>query len=202
MMLRSLPAAALVLLAAASAVLAGSPAPAFLDEQPTALIIVDIQDFYFPGGVLPLVEPEAAAANAALLLADFRQHGRTVVHVGHKVREGGGFRAELEPRPDELAIMKSEVSCFNGNDLADLLRARGVTRVLVCGMQTHMCLEGAVRAAYDLGFECLVAEDACATRDLVRGDVTIPAALVHVSTLATLDGAYARVLKTKHLLGR
>jgi nicotinamidase-related amidase len=120
--------------------------------------------------------------------------------VGHKVSVGGDFHAALEPRPDERVVKKTEVSCFNGNDLADRLHAAGIERVVVCGMQTHMCLEGAARAAYDLGFEVLVADDACATRDLVRGDVTISAAQVHASTLATLDGAYAQVLKTRFLL--
>ena len=68
-------------------------------------------------------------------------------------------------------------------------------------MQTHMCLEAATRSAHDLGFECVVIGDACATRDLKYGDRTVPAADVHASTLATLDGTYAKVVDTEIFLG-
>jgi len=68
-------------------------------------------------------------------------------------------------------------------------------------MQTHMCLEAATRAAADLGFECVVIGDACATRDLEFGDHTVAAADVHASTLATLDRTYAKVVDTETFLG-
>ena len=47
----------------------------------SALLLIDIQDFYFPGGQAPLVNPEAAADNAAKILAAFRAAGKPVVHV-------------------------------------------------------------------------------------------------------------------------
>jgi nicotinamidase-related amidase len=68
-------------------------------------------------------------------------------------------------------------------------------------MQTHMCVEGATRAAHDLGYDCIVVGDACATRDLEFGERMVPAADVHAATLATLDGIYAEVVDTKVLLG-
>jgi nicotinamidase-related amidase len=40
-----------------------------------------------------------------------------------------------------------------------------VKRLVICGMQTQMCVEATTRAAYDLGFKCIVVEDACATRN-------------------------------------
>ena len=58
-------------------------APIFASEPTTALLIIDIQDFYFPGGKVPLVEPEAAAANAARVLAAFRAEDKPVVHIRH-----------------------------------------------------------------------------------------------------------------------
>ncbi len=81
------------------------------------------------------------------------------------------------------------------------LRELGVEQVVLVGMQTHMCLEAATRAAYDLGFQCVVIGDACATRDLTYGDTTVNAADVHASTLATLDRTYAKVVDTKTFLG-
>jgi len=171
-----------------------------IEDPATALIIIDVQAFYFPGGAVPLSDPEAASAMAGKLLAAFREHGRTIVHVGHKVREGGDFHPDVAPRPGEAVVMKSEVNAFLGTDLLEILRQAGIERVVICGMQTHMCVEGAVRAASDHGFTVMVPADACATRDLKRDDIVVDAAAVHQATLSTLDGVYAQVLDTESLL--
>jgi nicotinamidase-related amidase len=172
------------------------------DSEPaTALLIIDIQDFYFPGGAMPLEEPEAAAANAAKVLAAFRAAGRPVIHVRHDVKDGGAIHASVAPIEGEKVFTKSEVSCFNGTEVLAYLHELGIKRLVLVGMQTHMCLEAATRAAYDLGFECIVVGDACATRDLTYGGTTVKAADVHASTLATLDRTYATVVDTETFLG-
>jgi len=55
----------------------------------TALILIDIQNFYFPGGDVPLVEPEAAALQAQKVLDYFRKNQGLVVHVKHAYEPGG-----------------------------------------------------------------------------------------------------------------
>lgn len=176
-------------------------APLFASEPTTALLIIDIQDFYFPGGKVPLVEPEAAAENARRVLAAFRAEGKPVVHVRHEFEPGGAIHASVAPKEGEKVFTKTEVSCFNGTQVLAHLKEIGVERLVIVGMQTHMCLEAATRAAHDLGFECVVIGDACATRNLKYGDRTVPAADVHTSTLATLDGTYAKVVDTEIFLG-
>ncbi len=170
------------------------------EEPATALLIIDIQDFYFPGGKVPLVAPEAAAENAAQILASFRAAGNPVIHVRHDFEPGGSIHPSVAPIDGEKVFTKSEVSCFNGTEVLAHLRDLGVERLVLVGMQTHMCLEAATRAAYDLGFECIVVGDACATRDLKHGDTTVNAADVHASTLATLDRTYAKVVDTETFL--
>jgi len=71
---------------------------------------------------------------------------------------------------------------------------------VVAGMQTHMCVEAATRAAADLGFEVTVVHDACATRPLAFDGVEVPAAQVHAGALAAMRGTYARVVSTAELL--
>jgi len=181
-----------------------APLAAFAEESTsvprTALLLIDIQDFYFPGGALPLVGPEAAAAKAARLLAAFRTAGRPVVHVRHDFEPGGAINAAVAPIDGEAVFTKTEVSCFNGTGVLAHLRELGIERLVIAGMQTHMCLEAAARAAHDLGFECVVVADACATRDLTFGDRTVAAADVHAATLATLDRSYAEVTDTETFL--
>jgi nicotinamidase-related amidase len=166
----------------------------------TALLIIDIQEFYFPGGFAPLEKPEAASRNVARILEKFRANDRLVVHVGHNVSKEKAFHKDVMPLDGEKIFFKDEVSAFNGTDLNEYLRENKIDRLVVCGMQTHMCVEGAVRAAYDLGFECILIGDACATRTLKFEDKSIDAAEVHFSTLSSLNGNYATVVDTETFL--
>ena len=182
------------------ALCAAFAAPVLASEPTTALLIIDIQDFYFAGGKSPLVEPETAAKNAGKVLAAFRAEGKPVIHVRHEFEPGGSIHASVAPVEGEKVFTKTEVSCFNGTKVLAYLKERGVEKLVIVGMQTHMCLEAATRAAHDLGFECVVVGDACATRDLKYGDRTVPAADVHASTLATLNRTYAKVVDTETFL--
>ena len=70
-----------------------------------------------------------------------------------------------------------------------------LSRLVIIGMQTQMCVEAAIRAGHDFGFECIVISDACATRDLKFKDKIVKAEDVQASTLATItDGGYAEVI--------
>jgi nicotinamidase-related amidase len=166
----------------------------------TALLVIDIQDFYYPGGLLPLASPEPAGAAAAQLLAAARAKGVMVVHVGHNASAGRGFHADVAPLDGEAVVMKDDVNAFLGTDLQARLQAAGIKRLVVCGMQTHMCVEGATRAASDLGYEVIVVADACATRDLKWRDTVVPAAMVHAATLATIERNYGKVVATADAL--
>ena len=184
--------------------------PVFED---TALIVIDIQAFYFPEGMVPLVEPEAAAAQAAKVIAAFRAAGRPVIHVQHLPKDVDtpdptGIQAQYQiypevlPKPGETVIGKHHANSFRDTELLEILKGLGVTRLVVTGMQTHMCVEAAVRAAADYGFEVTVVHDACATRDLEFDGTMVPAAQVHAGALAAMQGSYAKVVSTGEFCGK
>jgi len=164
----------------------------------TALLLVDIQNFYFPGDG-PGLEHAASAAEAAKeVLQVFRNQKQLVVHIRHQAKKGFEIHSSVTPLPEEKIITKQEVNCFYKTDLLEYLKLNQVTELVIIGMQTQMCLEGAVRAAHDYGFNCTVVQDACATRDVKFGDKTVRAADVQTAILATLtDGRYARVIDLK-----
>ncbi len=169
------------------------------DTSKTALLLIDIQDFYFPGGKVELVEPDLAAKKANEALKFFRDKKAPVIHIKHQFGPGGDINKLVAPEEGEMIITKSEVNSFNGTDLNEYLKKIGVSNVVIVGMQTHMCVEGATRGAYDLGYKVAVIGDACATRDLEFADEKIPAKLVHASTLATLK-SYAKVISLEEFL--
>ena len=167
--------------------------------QTKALLLIDIQDFYFPGGKSALVEPEKAAVNAAKLIDYFRKEDLPVIHVRHNAEPGGKINDMVKPLASEKIFSKDAVNCFMGTGLQDYLKSINADTLVICGMQTHMCVEAATRAATDLGYKCILVHDACATKDLKFGDYVIKSADVHYSTLATLR-SYARVVSTSEFL--
>lgn len=169
------------------------------------LVLVDVQNDYFPGGNMELAGMEAAARRAAEALASFRGTGAPVFHVRHvATRPGATFflpgtaGAEIAgivaPLKEEPVVEKRFPNSFRETNLADLLRGNGVEEVVFCGAMTHMCVDATVRAAFDLGFCCVVVGDACATKTLRFGDVSVTAAQVQAAFLAALASSYARIV--------
>jgi nicotinamidase-related amidase len=176
----------------------------------TALLVIDIQNDYFPGGKHPLVNPLEAAKRAYGLLQCFREHGGYHIHIQHislkpdaaffiKGDSGLDIHDSVAHFEGEPIVYKHYPNSFRGTNLLDMLNGWGVERVIVTGMMTHMCVDATARAAADLGFQIIVAEDACATRDLIYDDTTIPADLVHKSFLAALK-SYGKVMKTEEVM--
>lgn len=168
------------------------------DNIKTALLIVDIQNFYFPGDGPGLVNAEQASLNAKEILEIFREKNQLVVHVRHKSDKGFEIHKNVEPAANEKVITKEEVNSFQNTDLLEYLKNNNINRLIIIGMQTQMCVEAAIRAGHDFGFECIVIHDACATRDLKFNGKIVKAEDVQTSTLATItDGGYGKVIDLK-----
>lgn len=175
--------------------------------MPQALLLIDIQNDYFPGGAMELVGATEAAQQAARLLDHFRRRQMPIIHIQHlSTRPGATFflpgtpGAEIHPLvapgPDEAVFTKHYPNSFRDTRLLPHLQEAGIDHLVISGMMTHMCVDTTVRAAFDLGFTCTLAHDACATRDLVFGDHRLSAAEVQVAYLAALNGLFAQVLPT------
>jgi nicotinamidase-related amidase len=176
-----------------------------------ALVIVDIQNDYFPGGAHPLVGPEDAASAARRVLDACRDRGEAVVHVQHVAAEpdasflrpgtaGAEIHESVAPHEGEPIVQKAHPNAFLDTTLEDELHARGIDQLVVCGMMTSMCVDATVRAAVDLGFEATVVHDACAAPDLEFAGETIPAQAVHGAFIAALDDGYAEVRSADELV--
>lgn len=176
-----------------------------------ALLLIDIQNDYFPGGKWLLSGIESAADNAAKLLAAARATGDLVVHVRHEFptadapfftpgSEGAKIHPKVRGRADEPSVLKRHVNSFRETGLKEILDRHGVEEVVICGAMSHMCVDAGARAASDLGYRCVVVHDACATRDQeFEGDV-VPAAQVHAAFMAALRFGYARLVSTEEYL--
>ena len=176
----------------------------------TALILIDIQNDYFPSGKGELENPIAAATQASKLLDFFRQQKWPTVHIQHVAirpgaitflpeTEGVKIHPSVAPLVGETVIVKHFPNSFRETNLLEHLKRLEVGCLVLCGMMTHMCVEAGMRAATDFGYPVLLAADACATRALSYGETTVPAAYVQAACLAALK-SYGQVLKTKEIL--
>jgi nicotinamidase-related amidase len=167
----------------------------------SALILVDIQNDYFPGGSFELVGIEKAAENAQLLLHQYREKQAPIFHIQHLATHpgatfflpgtpGSDTHASVSPSRTETLITKN----FRGTNLLEKLQAGSITDLVICGAMSHMCIDATVRSAFDLGFNCTVIADACATRDLEYGGDVVKAADVQCAFMSALTMFYASVI--------
>ncbi|WP_047445770.1 cysteine hydrolase family protein [Alistipes sp. ZOR0009] len=177
----------------------------------TALILIDIQNDYFEGGAMTLDGSEKASSNAKLLLNHFRSKGLPVLHVQHIATrptatffvpntKGAEIHANVAPLADEKVVVKHFPNSFRETDLQDWLNSNEIANLTICGMMTHMCVDATVRAAKDLGYECTLVADACATKNLEIQNVVVNAKDVHNSFTAALSYFYATVTNTEEYL--
>ncbi len=177
-----------------------------------ALLLVDIQNDYFPGGKMELAGMENAAQKAQLLLQKFRDERSPIFFVQHiSKRPGAAFfqpgtrgveiHESLAPETGEKIITKHFPNSFRDTPLLAYLKERAIEEVVICGAMSHMCIDATTRAAFDFGFRCVVVQDACATRDVQFRGETVSAAKVHAAFMAALAAPYAQVIDAAEFSG-
>ncbi len=177
----------------------------------SALLVIDIQNDYFPGGKMELVGALEGANKAARVQRHFRQLGLPVIHVQHIAlsptatfflpdTQGAEIQPDVAPINSETVVVKHFPNAFRETQLAQLLAQLAVTELTVVGMMTHMCVDTTVRAASDLGFNVTLIGDACATLDLTHDGETVAAADVQTAYLAAIDGSFASVVNASDFL--
>ena len=176
-----------------------------LDDN-AVLIPIDVQrGFDYPGW--PKRNNPAMEANGQRLLAAWRATGWPLIHVRHDSihaesslrpgQPGNAFRPGFEPRDGEPVVGKSVNAALIGTDLDLRLRRLGVTRVVLFGISTDMCVSTTARVAANMGYEVVVVGDACACFELDG----IAADDIHRAHLATLDFEFAKVVSTDAVVG-
>lgn len=185
-------------------------------KEKTALIIIDIQNDYFPGGTMELVEPEKAALKTKEVLSYFRANKMPVIHIQHiALQEGATFflpntkGAEINsivtPLANEKVITKNYPNSFRDTQLLEYLHENNITNLVFAGMMTDVCIDATVRASMDNGFTNTLISDAVATRDRELNGKVVPASQINTAFLAGLNalgGLYATVQSSDEFLAK
>jgi nicotinamidase-related amidase len=162
--------------------------PFTLSDAPTALLIMDYQNDIV--SMLGEKQEELLERTSSVLNAARAAH-LTIIYVVVRFREGypevsprnrsfamlqatGRFlegtpgteiHARVSPLPGESIVTKRRVGAFSTTDLETILRAQGITRLLLMGIATSGVVLSTVRWAADMDYELVVIEDCCADGD-------------------------------------
>jgi nicotinamidase-related amidase len=177
----------------------------------TALLVIDVQNDYFPRGRMELPGCMEASDRIRNIMAFFRNREKPVIHVQHVSAkpdasfflpdtDGIMFHENTAPERSEKIIRKNFPNSFRGTDLDLYCQDNGIGSLVIVGMMTHMCVDATVRAAFDLGYDCLVLGDCCATRDLEFEDRLVTFDQVQESFLAAMNGTFARVMGSEEFM--
>lgn len=173
-----------------------------------ALILIDIQEGFDDPAFGARNNPEAEA-RAADLLAKWRAAGAPVIHIQHHSTTPGSplhpetgraaIKAEVAPLPSEPVLTKEVNSAFIGTDLETYLSAHGITDIALCGLTTPHCVSTTARMGANLGFDVVIAHDACAAfaanaHTDWRGGGKADPKFIHQAALDHLSGEFAAIL--------
>lgn len=175
------------------------------------LLLVDVQNEYFPNGKLALPDIEPALHQIGQLLDHFRATGAPVLHLQHVSLDpeapfaanspGWELHERVRPELGEAVIAKYSPNGFSQSWLLAALQQAQVSELVVAGAMTQHCIDSTVRSALDFGFRVSVAADACAAGVVEWDGQAIAASQVHRTFLAALRNI-TTVVPTAELIAR
>lgn len=169
-----------------------------------ALLIVDVQNDYFPKGKNLLVGSIEASIRIKNLLAEFRKNNLEIIYIQHVAQSpkaafflpgtsGVEIHRSVYPKKEDKVFIKHYPNSFRDTGLDEYCKSKGIDTLVVVGMMTHMCIDTTVRAGYDLGYEIIVVSDCCATKDLEFEKRVVKAEDVQTAYMAALKGTFGEV---------
>lgn len=179
----------------------------------TALIVVDMQQGFYDASWGPTTNYPECENNVDRLLAEWSSRHMPIAVVRHDSRDpnsplfvdgaGNDLHASVQAVRADVLVTKTVNSSFYGSpDLKSWLVSQQIKQIVVCGIQTNLCVETTARMGGNLGFDVIVPLDATRTFDLAGPDGTvIPAAALMQVTATNLHGdGFAQVVSTREVL--
>lgn len=183
-------------------------------SRKSALIIIDVQQGFNVSRLWGKRNNPEAESNIAALASYWAKSGRPIVVVKHAAKNplsplgplspGHRLKPEVSGVRPTLEVTKSVNSAFLGNpNLHEWLQHQTIRHIVVCGIQTNLCVETTARMGGNLGYDVVVPIDATHTFDLTDLDGTIMTAdeLTRATATNLQGGRFAAVVKTHALLG-
>jgi nicotinamidase-related amidase len=166
-----------------------------------ALLLIDLQNDYFPGGKFPLWNADGVLANVERAVAAARAKGVPVVLVQHVADPARGIAPffnkgsggeDIHPRaravaPDAPVVVKAFADGFEKTTLEAVLAAHGVTELLVCGMMTQNCVTHTAISKAAEKYAVTILPDCCTTVSEILHLIALHAVSTRVKLTPSAD---------------
>jgi len=164
-----------------------------------ALLLIDLQNDYFPGGKFPLWNTAAVLTNIEQAIKAARTKGIPIIHIQHIAKTGiapffnqGTAGAQIHPRvlaaaPDAPIVVKEYADSFVGTKLEETLSGLGVEELLVCGMMTQNCVTHTAISKSAEKYKVSILPDCCTTVDEMLHNIALHALSTRVSLVPAKD---------------
>jgi len=136
----------------------------------TALLVIDVQSALIASAdrgaeIVATIRRLIDRARAANLAVIYLQHCHATYQPMMKGAPGWSIHRDVAPASGELVIEKAASDGFYQTTLQSELDRLGISRLIVCGLQTEFCVDTTCRAAFSRGFDVVLAADGHATTD-------------------------------------
>ena len=140
--------------------------------MPAALLIIDVQQILC-SGERPAFEVERLIDRINLVSRKARAAGGLVVVIQHETHggdmdhgtDGWQLAPALEIRDGDVLVRKTATDSFHRTELHELLQSRGITSLVICGLQSEFCVDTTTRRAMALGYPVVLVSDGHSTVD-------------------------------------
>jgi nicotinamidase-related amidase len=166
-----------------------------------ALLIIDIQNDYFPGGAFPLWNAESTLNNIEQAIRRAQSKGIPVVHVQHIANSETGLapffnqgtegvkvhRRILEVAPEAPIVVKQFADSFLATTLEETLDKLKITELLLCGMMTQNCVTHTAISKSAEKYKIVVLPDCCTTVDAMIHNIALHAVSTRVQLVPSIE---------------
>ena len=166
-----------------------------------ALLLIDLQNDYFPGGKFPLWNTDAVLINIKQAIKEARAKGIPIIHIQHIANPEMGIApffnkgtdgALIHPlilaaAPDAPVVVKEYADSFVGTNLEETLSGLGIDELLVCGMMTQNCVTHTAISKSAEKYKVSILPDCCTTVDEMLHNIALHAVSTRVSLVPAKD---------------
>ena len=172
-----------------------------MSARKPALIVIDVQNDYFPRGLFPLWNTEATLSNIEQAIARAKVQGVPVIIVQHIADSSKGLApffnegtagAEIHPRlraaaPEAPVVTKGCADSFVDTALDATLRSLNIDELLVCGMMTQNCVTHTAISKTAEAYKVAILPDCCTTVSELLHNIALHAVSTRISLMPSAE---------------
>lgn len=169
----------------------------------TAILIIDIQNDYFPDGKYPLWNTDSTLKNVLQLIEKAKKRGDLLIHVQHVANPEKGIspffnkgtpgveihKEVLAAAPDAPVVVKQFADSFEQTNLEEILVRNGVEKLCICGMMTQNCVTHTAISRAAEKYDVTVLTDCSTTVDEMIHNIALNALSIRVK-LSSMEAEY------------